>query len=792
MLNRLIFWLLVFFSPTIMMAQQYTLADTTMLVRSLSKASKPADKQLILRELTDLYRLSNPERAQVYLSQLETYVRGKKSPYWEGYVAMRKADYLHPKGLIDSAIVLYRYASERFRLADSIEQALLATCMVGSLHSREGRFEETTATLTSIDAETRTGNYPRALALLESRWAILYHYQGEFAAATRHYDAAILGYQQVRDTLQLIRTMFNKNIISKMSESSDKRLVFLERLLALCRKSDDKRTLVAVLTSLSGIYEKDQFDFEKSHEYALEAYQKAVAFGFMDVELDALVRLTNLALANDDYVLAESYIAEAEHKMDDRYEIEDQASLLHLRGDLSLDLGKYDLAKTAFQQGLDLVKDEKYGDQIIVKLMLGLGKAHYYLQEQTKALDLLQRARSMAIELQDPDGQADTDVFLAKVQLDLGNYAAAEAAALSAVGVLRSIQRQRLLADAYLLLSTARRKQGKYELALFAQDQYLILNDSLKNIDQLRSLTKKQQAFEFEREKERIAAEQAQKEALLKAEAKNSRTIAFAAGVLALLIGGFFIQSRRKNQVISTQNKQLDQLNSTKDRIFAIIGHDMRKPALAFRGMTQKINYLLQKQDYPRLTAIGNQLEETAYSLTAVTDNLLNWALLQKNIAGYQPQTVVLHQVAEELQAIFAAAAQNKNINLSIFSDTPPQQQVFADPLGLRTILRNLIDNAIKYTPEGGAVSVTATADGEWVNIGVQDSGIGIPEAEQKDLFLLRNDKSRAGTAGEKGTGLGLHLAHELAKINKGVLALNTQIAQGTSFELRLPRAAVG
>jgi two-component system sensor histidine kinase/response regulator len=119
-------------------------------------------------------------------------------------------------------------------------------------------------------------------------------------------------------------------------------------------------------------------------------------------------------------------------------------------------------------------------------------------------------------------------------------------------------------------------------------------------------------------------------------------------------------------------------------------------------------------------------------------------------------------------------------------------QQVFADPLALRTILRNLIDNAIKYTPEGGSVSVTATAEGEWVNIGVQDSGIGIPEAEQKDLFLLRNDKSRAGTAGEKGTGLGLHLAHELAKINKGVLALNTRIAQGTSFELRLPREAVG
>ncbi|MBP8239350.1 MAG: HAMP domain-containing histidine kinase, partial [Saprospiraceae bacterium] len=341
-------------------------------------------------------------------------------------------------------------------------------------------------------------------------------------------------------------------------------------------------------------------------------------------------------------------------------------------------------------------------------------------------------------------------------------------------------------------LYQAHKDVGDYQAALQYYEQHKQLSDTLYNVEKVKAEAKQLKDFEFKLEKETIAIEQQAREDKLKAKARQNAMIAGFIGLLALVSVAFFVNLRRQQARISTQNEELKQLNSTKDRIFAIIGHDMRKPALAFRGMTQKINYLLQKQDYPRLTAIGNQLEETAYSLTAVTDNLLNWALLQKNIAGYQPQPVVLHQVAEELQAIFAAAAHNKNINLSIFSDTPPQQQVFADPLALRTILRNLIDNAIKYTPEGGAVSVTATTDGEWVNIGVQDSGIGIPEAEQKDLFVLRNDKSRAGTAGEKGTGLGLHLAHELAKINKGVLALNTQIAQGTSFELRLPRAVGG
>lgn len=336
-------------------------------------------------------------------------------------------------------------------------------------------------------------------------------------------------------------------------------------------------------------------------------------------------------------------------------------------------------------------------------------------------------------------------------------------------------------------LYQAHKEVGDYQAALQYYEQYKQLSDTLYNVEKVKAETKQLKDFEFELEKQQLEAERQQSELLLKARARQNGIIAASIGALALLGFGFFWNARRNNRIISVKNEQLQQLNATKDRIFAIIGHDMRKPALAFRGMTQKINYLLQKQDYPRLTALGNQLEETAYSLNTVTDNLLNWALLQKDIAGYQPQPVVLHQVAEELRAIFAAAARNKNITLSILSDTPAQQQVFADPLALRTILRNLIDNAIKYTPEGGTVSVTATAEGEWINIGVQDSGIGIPEAEQKDLFVIRNDKSRPGTAGEKGTGLGLHLAHELAKINKGMLALNTQVATGTRFDLQLP-----
>lgn len=237
---------------------------------------------------------------------------------------------------------------------------------------------------------------------------------------------------------------------------------------------------------------------------------------------------------------------------------------------------------------------------------------------------------------------------------------------------------------------------------------------------------------------------------------------------------------------IRAKEAALNQLNQTKDRIFSIIGHDLRKPAIAFRGITQKVNYLLKKQDYTTLERFGNEIENDALALNQLTDNLLNWALTQKNVMPNNPQQVEVADIVADEMAVFKKTAAEKRIQL--VSEVPRGLLVFADPYALRTIIRNLLDNAIKYSCEGGRVEIVVEDGAEGVKIVISDTGVGIPESKLKDIFLLREGKSEKGTAGEKGAGLGLHLVHELVQLNRGAIEVASSPGQGTRFEVRMPR----
>ena len=316
--------------------------------------------------------------------------------------------------------------------------------------------------------------------------------------------------------------------------------------------------------------------------------------------------------------------------------------------------------------------------------------------------------------------------------------------------------------------------------------EYYTIRDSLNEAKNLKTLALlEEQVKDVEREKE-IALLAKDKE-LLAVENKQTRIAALGSGVFAILALGFFFNARRKNQLISTQNEQLESLNHTKDRIFAIIGHDLRKPAASFRGISKKVKHLIKKQDFERLDRFGNQIEQNALSLNKLTDNLLNWALTQRDVMPYNPIEVSLSDLVADIHTIFETPANEKNIQ--IINNVSESTTVFADPNALSAILTNLVDNAVKYTPEGGQIRIEALEEeNNQLKIRVADTGIGMEKDKINDLFLLKKDKSEKGTAGEKGTGLGLHLVKELVELNKGIISAASEIGKGTSFDVLLPK----
>jgi len=232
------------------------------------------------------------------------------------------------------------------------------------------------------------------------------------------------------------------------------------------------------------------------------------------------------------------------------------------------------------------------------------------------------------------------------------------------------------------------------------------------------------------------------------------------------------------------KERELKALHETKDRLFAIIGHDLRKPALAFKGISKKVSYLIKKQEFERLYKFGNHIEETAFSMNSLLDNLLSWALQQRNSLPHNPVTINIKETISEIYQLFQQTVDDKGLELEMNIET--SCTVFFDLNSFNTIIRNLVDNAIKYTPLGGTIAISATEQDSGVLLKVADTGIGMDQETIDNVFLLNKNKSRAGTDGEQGTGLGLTLVRDLIAMNKGTINVKSQWNGGTTFEIFL------
>ena len=236
---------------------------------------------------------------------------------------------------------------------------------------------------------------------------------------------------------------------------------------------------------------------------------------------------------------------------------------------------------------------------------------------------------------------------------------------------------------------------------------------------------------------------------------------------------------------IREKEQQLEVSNATKDQLFAIISHDLRKPALSFRGIGKKINYLLQKKEFIRLQQLGTSLEQSALNLNKLLDNLLKWALSQKKALKSTSQAYALRPIFDDIIALFQPVIEEKEIIIHI--DVPPEITLIGDRDIVTTILRNLMDNSIKFTPLGKQIRVVAKSTGTTVTCTIKDAGVGMTTDQIEKIFQLDNTKSQQGTEGEKGVGLGMVLVKELVATQKGSIEISSELNKGTLIELSLP-----
>ncbi len=237
-----------------------------------------------------------------------------------------------------------------------------------------------------------------------------------------------------------------------------------------------------------------------------------------------------------------------------------------------------------------------------------------------------------------------------------------------------------------------------------------------------------------------------------------------------------------RTQTIQTQKQELEALNQTKDQLLAIIAHDTKGPALAFTQLSDKIRYLLNRKEYNRIDQLGIYLSESAHSLQNVLDNLLYWALHQRKKLPYHPRNINLKKIIDEALSLYSPTIHQKQ--LKVKTSVPEDIFLTVDFNAIQIIIRNIISNAIKFSPHNEVISIDVTNSAEQTILAVKDNGIGIPLQKQKEVFDQTHLNPQRGTYGEKGTGIGLAVCKALADKNRIQLDLKSELGQGTTFFL--------
>ena len=244
-------------------------------------------------------------------------------------------------------------------------------------------------------------------------------------------------------------------------------------------------------------------------------------------------------------------------------------------------------------------------------------------------------------------------------------------------------------------------------------------------------------------------------------------------------------EHKKAEQALLESEARFKELNATKDKLFSIIGHDLKGPLNNILGFSELIDQNFETFSEQDIKQYINLIYRSSVTVTELLENLLTWSRAQRNILTVSPHNIAVYFTVEKCFGQLIQNALQKEIRLK--NNVQPETVVFADEEMITTIIRNLVSNAIKFTNRGGTISVITQSSPEHVAIGIKDTGIGIATEVMSQLFQPNENHTSLGTEGEKGTGLGLIICKDLVEKNNGKIWAESSPDHGTTFWLTLP-----
>lgn len=464
-------------------------------------------------------------------------------------------------------------------------------------------------------------------------------------------------------------------------------------------------------------------------------------------------------------------------------------SLLNI-GKVYFNSGNTDSSAFYFQRA-SIIFQELHYTKGQIKVHLALGNIATLERKTNEANSHFSVSLQLSERIGYIKGEINALIALGELKLELKEFAAAKELFEGSLNKSKAFNLRESMMKSYKGIQNSCENLGRFEEANYSGNQYAdIREEILKSYydKQLTNLHHSYIAEQKEKQNQILKNENQLKTRKLKQKSLVMWLIFSGLLFATILLVVIFIRFKQKQKAakkLAYLNSELLKVSREKDKLFSIIAHEIRNPLWWFKNITEMLSQKFDEMSRENLSHSLRSLDESAKNTFLLMDNLLHWTRSQLQVVPHKPEQLNVNKLIEQNVVLFQSLClQKKIILLSEYFELP---SIFADKEQVNTVFRNLISNAIKFTPSGGLIRITAEEKNGFVQITVADNGIGMESTISEHIFSEDFDYSSLGLMQEKGSGIGLKLCKEFVSKNGGAIFISSKTAVGTTIEFSFP-----
>lgn len=579
----------------------------------------------------------------------------------------------------------------------------------------------------------------------------LFYWQlGNLNKAIDNFKSSLVVFEELNDSIWLGKVLNNIAVANWGLGNSNEALFYYQKALPIRKAIEDFKGVSNILNNIGIIYQNWGLYEEalKWHQQALDAAKKANAL---------------------------NAIAYSQSNIGKYYEYK----------------GDFQTALTYHKEGYESLLKEDKNNRSISFFLVNTGSVFSKSNQLDSALHYYNNALFHAKQINNKNRIAIAEYFLGNTYLKLNKLDSANIHLDESFTLATNNNYNVLVKDNLFAFANLAEKKGQIPEALEFYKNASTLKDSIFNSDKIAKFTDLQIRYNLDQQTQEnlLLRKNIEIQNLVIKEQNITTAILIISGVIILVVLLFILKSRRSFKNLSiklqTSEKELQELNASKDKFFSIISHDLKAPFNGIIGITELLQSDFESLPKDKITELLALQKETSTNTYNLLESLLQWASTQNGRMKYNIEAIDLHSICKNTRRLLKTNYQAKNIELTC--NVAKETFVMADKKALSTVTRNILSNAIKFTNSNGKIIIDTKVSEKRVTLSITDNGVGMSSKTLNSLFKLDKHQSTPGTKQETGTGLGLIISKELIEKQGGTIWVESTPKKGSTFFFTLP-----